>query len=102
MATSDEDLAKKADDIQKLREQVAAEEAKRVDRERAVTNDLTMAQLQSEEAALRARLASAREASKVTNIKSGAEAPLAAAQAQMEAAVAQEQAVAAANEKGDK
>lgn len=104
MPTSDEDLAKKADSVQKLREQVADAEAKRVERERSVSNDITMAQLESEEAALRARLAAAREASKVSTVKSGAEAPLAAAKEQMEAAVAQEQAVAAAaeNEKGDK
>lgn len=102
MPTSDEDLQKKADDVQKLREQVADAEAKRVERERVVSNDLHMAQLESEEAALRARLAQAREASKVSNVKSGADAPLAAVQAQMEAAVAQEQAVADSNEKGDK
>jgi acetylornithine/succinyldiaminopimelate/putrescine aminotransferase len=102
MPTSDEDLAKKADNVQKLREQVADAEAKRVERERAVSNDLTFAQLESEEAALRARLAAAREASKVTTVNSGAEAPLAAVKEQMEAAVAREQAVAATNEKGDK
>lgn len=92
MPTSDEDLQKQSDRVQKLREQVAAEEAKRTTRERDLANDVTMAQLQAEEAALEARLAVAKDAGKVGSVKAGAAAPLEAAKEQMERAVAQKKA----------
>lgn len=92
MPTSDEDLQKQSDRVQKLREQVAAEEAKRTTRERDLANDVTMAQLQAEEATLEARLAVAKDAGKVASVKAGAAAPLEAAKEQMERAVAQKKA----------
>lgn len=103
MPTSDEDLAKKAEEVQKLREQVSDAEAMRVQRERDVSNELAMGQLEAEEAALRARLATAKAQSKVTAVKGGAAAPLDAVKEQMERSVAQQQAAedAAKAEKGD-
>jgi hypothetical protein len=92
MPTSDEDLQKQSERVQKLREQVADAEAKRVERESSLANDVTMAQLQAEEAALEARLAVAKEAGKVGNVKSGASAPLDAAKEQLKRAVAQKEA----------
>lgn len=89
MPTSDEDLQKRAEQVQKLREQVADEEAKRTDRERALANDITMAQLDAEAAQLEARLQVAKNAGKVSEVKSGAQAPLDAAKEQMRVAQAQ-------------
>src|SRR3712207_3997498 len=96
VATSQEDLDQKAADLQKLREQVADEEAKRVVREQEVANDVTMRQLEAEEAALRARLAVAKEQGKVSAVKEGAAAPLDAVKDQLAAAKAQERAAGAA------
>lgn len=93
MPTSDEDLQKKSDRVQKLREQVAAEESKRTTRERELANDVTMAQLEAEEAKLEARLAATKEQGKVSAVKEGAAAPLSAAKEEMERAVAQKKAV---------
>jgi hypothetical protein len=92
MSVSDEDVQKKADDVQKLREQVQDAEANRVSREAELSNQFTINQLEAEEAQLRARLAVAKEAGKVAAVKAGADAPLAAVKAQMEQAVAQEKA----------
>jgi hypothetical protein len=96
MPTSDEDLQKKAERVQKLREQVTNAEATRVQREADLANDITMRQLEAEEAALEARLAVAKEAGKVANVKQGAAAPLDAVTEQMERAVAQQKAAEAA------
>lgn len=103
MPTSHEDLAKKAEEVQKLREQVVDAEATRVQREQDLSNDLAMGQLEVEEAALRARLATAKAQSKVTAVRSGAEAPISALKEQMERSVAQQQAAedAVKAEKGD-
>lgn len=92
MPTSDEDLAKEQARVEKLRQQLADEEAKRVERERSLANDITLAQLQAEAAQLEARLAVAKEQGKVATVKDGAAAPLDAAKAQMEQAVAAQKA----------
>ena len=96
MPTSDEDLQKQAERVQKLREQVADAEAKRTERERELANDVTMTQLQAEAAALEARLAVAKEQGKVGSVKEGASAPLDAAKDLLERAVAQKKAAEAA------
>ena len=91
MPTSDEDLQAKSEEVKKLREQVANVEAERVQRERALANDVTMRQLEAEEAALKARLAVAENRN--ATIESGEESgPLVSAQEAMERALAQEQA----------
>lgn len=102
MATSDEDLKKKQEHVARLREQVAAEEAKRVTREAELANDVTMAQLTAEEARLEAQLTAARQANKVTAVKDGASAPLQSAREQMEQALAVQKAQEQASDQADK
>lgn len=63
MPTSDEDLQQKQERVQQLREQLAAEESKRVQVERETSNDVTAAQLDAEAARLEASI----EASRTTN-----------------------------------
>lgn len=92
MPTSDEDLDKQKDKVQKLREDVAQAEATRINREASLANDETMLRLQTEEAQLRARLAEVKESSKASSVKAGNDAPLSAAKADMEAAVARQKA----------
>lgn len=102
MPTSDEELQRKAEAVQKLREQVTEAEAQREQRELDTANDVTMTQLEAEEAALRARLAQAKEAGKVASVKSGVEAPLNAAKEQLKANLARQKAAEGGNEvKGD-
>ena len=72
MPTTDEELAKKAEHVQRLREQVAAAQAQRVSREAEVSNDITAAQLDAEEVRLQAQLDAAKHESKVASVKSGA------------------------------
>jgi len=87
---SDEELKAKADEVQALREEVANVEAQRVANEAALSNQITMTELQTEEARLRARLAQAKgqvEGGAVEN----ANTPLASAKEQMEAAVLSQQ-----------
>lgn len=93
MPTSDEDLEKQGDKVAKLREKVAQAEAERIEREAAAGNELTMLALQAEEERLSAQLLVSQNAKKVSSVKEGADAPLAAAKAQMEAAVAARKAV---------
>lgn len=106
MPTSDEELQAKADRVEKLRSQVAAEEAKRATREREIANDITAAQLDAEAAALETRLQVAKDAGKVSAVKEGASAPLDAARESLATAVAQQDAAKEAKatnkEDGDK
>lgn len=97
VATSQEELAKKGEHVQKLREQVAAEEAKRLERESGLANEITAQQLDAEAARLEAQLAMAKQANRASAVKEGASGPLAAAKAEMEAAVAQQKAAEAAS-----
>lgn len=98
MATSDEDVAKKAEAVEKLRQQVANAESTREVRERELHNDIQMRQLEAEEARLKTRLAVAKEEGKVAHVKAGAEAPLSAIEVEMQKAVAAQEANAASTE----
>lgn len=79
MSTSDEDLKKMQDKVEKLRERVAAEETKRITRERELANDVTYANLEAEGARLEAELAAAKQANSAASIKEGVAGPLEAA-----------------------
>jgi hypothetical protein len=94
MPTSDEDLQAKRDEVSKLREQVANEEAKRLERERNLSNEVEAANLDAEAANLRAQLAAAKESAKVGTVRAGATAPIEAAREAMARAQAAEQGVA--------
>lgn len=72
MPTSNEDLQAKKDRVEKLREQVASEEAKRLEREQALANDVTAAQLDAEAARLEAQLETAKQSNKAAAVKEGA------------------------------
>lgn len=93
MPTSDEDLQKKREEAQRLREQVANEEAKRLEREREATNEIEAATLDAEIAQLKANLAAAKESAKVGVVKGGTSAPIEAAKDAMLRAQAQEQGI---------
>lgn len=98
MPTSNEDLNAKAEEVQSLREQVRQAESDRRTREAEVANDVTMAQLQAEEAALRARLAVIQQAADTPEAVAD-QTPLAVVREQMEAAVERQKAAEdAANE----
>lgn len=88
MATTEKDLDAKRQRVERLREQVRAEENKRLEREAALTNDVTAAQLDNEAARLEAQLAAAKEANKVAAVKDGAASVLDAVKAEQEAASA--------------
>lgn len=105
MPTSDEDLQSLQEEVQQLRDKVAAEDAKAAERVRQADNDIAAAQLTAERTRLQGQLAQAKEASKASNIKAGAGAPLAAARADMALAVEQakqQEALRAADEKAAK
>lgn len=72
MPTTDDELAKKRDKLEKLREQVAEAEDTRLQRERELSNDISAAELDAEEARLTHRLSIAKEMSKVSVVKAGA------------------------------
>lgn len=79
MATDDKELQKLESDILTLRERVATEEDKRLNREVSASNDIRKAELLAEKARLEGQLAQAKEANKVGAVKEGAAAPLEAA-----------------------
>lgn len=95
MAISDTELAKKQAYVEKLRGQVAEEEAKRTQREADSTNELAAVQLDAEAARLEAQLQAAKDVNKASAVRSGAAAPLYAAKEDL----ARAQAVAEAQEK---
>ncbi len=72
MPTSDEDLAKEQAAVEKLREQVASEEATLLQRQQELANDVTANALQREKAALQARLDQLKGQSKVAAVREGA------------------------------
>src|SRR5437868_11997458 len=92
MPTSDEDLQKQQERVAKLRGQVADAEMTRETRERELSNDITMTQLEAEEAQLDARLALAKQQGRVSAVKDGAAAPLDAAKEALTRSVAAEKA----------
>jgi hypothetical protein len=85
---SEDDLQKKRDANEKLREQIAAAEASAAERVADQNNQLEATQLDAERARLEARLQQAKAAAKVTAVKEGAAGPLAAVQDQLAAAEA--------------
>lgn len=89
MPTSDEDLRKQQDTVQKLRDQVAAKRAEAETKAREQDNDVAAAQLQAEEVRLRTELAQLRESSKTSNVRAGAAGPIEAAKQQVSLAEAQ-------------
>lgn len=91
MAT-DEELRDQREQVEKLRQQLADNQADREQSERELSNDITMTQLLAEEARLRVRLAEDAKTAKV--VESGAAAPLVAAKDDMIRAMKMQQAVA--------
>ena len=68
---TEEDLEKKRASVDKLREQIADAQSSREERERNLSNEIAMKQLDAEEARLKAELAATREAAKASNVKAG-------------------------------
>jgi colicin import membrane protein len=96
VATTDEELDQKRQHVQKLRDQVAQEEAKRISREADLVNDIAAAQLDAEATRLEAQLAEAKRQNKVTDVKEGASTVLDAIKADQQQADAQAKAQEAA------
>jgi hypothetical protein len=101
MPTSDDDLRKKQEHVQKLRQQLAAAEASRVSREVELANDVTAAQLDAEAARLEADLGVAKDMAKASNVRSAAAAPLDAARNAMKAELSRGEALEAARAQRD-
>ena len=103
VAITDEDLGKLRDHVQKLREQVANEEAKRTARQAELVNDIQAQQLEAEAARLEAQLQAAKAANKAAVVKEGVASVTAPIQADLDnaqaLAKAQEQAQAQAADK---
>lgn len=71
MPTTDEELETERARLRKLRDDIASARAAREERERALSNDITMAQLKAEGSRLEAELAEARTAAKASSVKAG-------------------------------
>jgi hypothetical protein len=89
MPATEKDLDKKRDRIAKLREQVAAEEAKAVQNAAEQSREIESRQLEAEEARLEAQLRAAKEAAKKSAASEGVGGTLAAVKEQLEAAKAE-------------
>jgi hypothetical protein len=85
-APTEKELEQKRARNERLREQIADAEAKAAAATTEQSLSLEGATLDAETARLEARLAAAKEAAKISNIKSGVEGPLAAVNDQLEAA----------------
>lgn len=79
MATDAKELQTLEDQVNKLRERVAAEEAKREEREAGAVGDIRKAELLAEKARLEGQLAQAQQSNKVSAVKEGAASALGAA-----------------------
>lgn len=88
MAITEEELDEKRQRVEKLRREVAAEEAKRLTREAEAGNTLVSTQLDAETVRLEAQLAAAKERNKVAAVKDGIAAPLEAVQTDLDNAKA--------------
>jgi hypothetical protein len=88
VAVSQDDLQKKRDKNERLREQIAAASAQASERVQEQSNTIEASQLDAETARLELQLAAAKEQAKVTVAREGAEGPLSAVQDQLEAAKA--------------
>lgn len=71
MAISDEELDQRRARVEKLREQVAQEEAKRIEREADAANEITAAQLDAEATRLEAQLQMAKAANGAKAVSEG-------------------------------
>lgn len=76
MPTSDEDLQKLQEDTAKLRGQVKAERAKKLEHEQSLSNDITAGVLKEEQVRLQAQLAELKATSSASAVKDGAAAVL--------------------------
>lgn len=99
--TSNEDVASLQDDVQKLRDKLAVEEGKRAEREQALANDVTAANLRAEKARLEAALADAKATNTAAAVKAGVAAPIEAAKEDQKRAEAQRDAVVKAADSTD-
>lgn len=86
--TSDKDVETLQSSVKKKRAQLEKARRQRVSREQGLTNEITAAQLQAEEARLDAEIAAEKSASTPSAVREGASTPLAQAKEQMENAVA--------------
>lgn len=89
---TDKDLEAQRARVDKLRDQLAAEQSKATEGQTDLHNEVELTQLQAEEARLQTELAAAKEATKKGALRDGAAVPLAQAKEQMEAAVARQKA----------
>lgn len=87
-ALTEKDLEQKRAKNERLRKQIADAEAKAAAAAQEQNLAIEAAALDAETARLEAQLAAAREAAKVSNIRSGATGPLAAVEEQLKAAQA--------------
>lgn len=86
---TEEDLQKIRDDNERLRQQIAAEQQKKAERENEAARSLAYAELATENARLEAQLASAKEAAKVATVKAGTDALMTTLKENLETVVAQ-------------
>lgn len=86
---TEKELDKLRSENEKLREQIAAKQSDRAEREAAATRQVEALQLQAENERLKAELAAVTEASKVGSVKAGSEGLVAQAQEQLSQAKAQ-------------
>lgn len=102
---SDQEVQAKQERVAKLRAQVEEANTRRASNEAELTNDITIAQLDVEEARLEAQLAEAKASATKTAVKDGANTTLQAAReaqaAAREQAKAAEKAASTTSEKGE-
>lgn len=93
MATDADALQEQRERNDKLREQLATEQAKLVSGTQEAHSEVELAQLQAEGARLEAELAGAKDSAKKASVRSGAALPLAQAKEQMQQAVARKESI---------
>jgi len=93
MAT-DEEVREARDRVEKLRAEIASNERARVEREREMANEITLAQLNAEAARLEVQLAQQKNTASDEAVRKGAQSPIAAAQADIERAELMQKSVA--------
>jgi hypothetical protein len=95
---SDQEVESKRKEVEKLREQVSSAQTEAERNAREKSNDISLAQLETEEARLQTELLRAREAGKKSNLNAGMSQTLDTAKEQQKAAEQQ----ASALKEGDK
>lgn len=88
-SVTEEELERERERNEKLRAQIADEQAKLAERANAAEREVALNQLKAEGARLEAQLNNVKESAKAASIKDGASGPLAQAQEQLKAAQAQ-------------